>query len=226
MRAFPQQNQLPVRRNGTGASKVQHRFNHSSPPASSSSPQPTKTATSNTQEQLHSQKIKICIVGVGGAGCNTVSNMMKFHQQELAEQTTKSPIEFIAINTDAQCLERTVCTHRVQIGVQTTNGLGAGAHPEVGKKSAEENLEKVLEKISDARIIFLCSGMGGGTGTGASPIIAMEARKRGILTIGVVFTPFEFEGPQRAKVAEEGLRQLEQVRGNTLLNVWPTFCRQ
>jgi len=92
------------------------------------------------------------------------------------------------------------------------NNLTNRAQPLVGKKSAEENLDKVIEKISDAKIVFICAGMGGGTGTGAAPIIAAEAKKRGLLTVGVVFTPFQFEGVQRQQIAEDGLRMLEQVR--------------
>jgi cell division protein FtsZ len=150
---------------------------------------------------LYQEKCEISVLGVGGAGCNAVDNMVRSGIQG---------VKFFVSNTDAQALSKTVCDQRIQIGIETTRGLGAGAMPVVGRKSAEEDIEAVMEQIKDSQMLFITAGMGGGTGTGAAPVIGAEAKKRGILTVAVITTPFSFEGAKRYKTAVEGLRELEK----------------
>jgi cell division protein FtsZ len=143
---------------------------------------------------------RILVIGVGGGGCNAVHTMM------LADL---KGVEFVAVNTDVQALNR-VDAHRIQIGGDVSRGLGAGANPEVGRRSALEDLDKIRSVVAGADMVFVTAGMGGGTGTGAAPVIAQVARENGILTVAVVTTPFGFEGPKRSRNAEEGLRELRR----------------
>lgn len=142
----------------------------------------------------------IKVVGVGGAGCNAVSRMI---------QEGLGGVEFIAINTDAQALFLCDADQRIHIGSAATRGLGAGSNPEVGRKAVEENAEEVLRAIEGADMVFITAGMGGGTGTGAAPVVAELARKAGALTVAVVTKPFGFEGRRRMQIAEEGIVQLK-----------------
>jgi cell division protein FtsZ len=143
---------------------------------------------------------KIKVVGIGGAGCNVINTMVESQQI--------NGVEFVAINTDAQALSVNKAFVKVPIGQELTNGLGAGANPDVGRKAAEESLEIIKSNLEGSDMVFVTAGMGGGTGTGASPIIASVARELGALTVGVVTKPFGFEGSQRAKNAEEGIEAL------------------
>jgi cell division protein FtsZ len=146
-------------------------------------------------------KPKIAVFGVGGAGCNAVNNMIS---------TSLEGVEFWVANTDAQALEHSLTHNRIQLGTNATKGLGAGSHPEVGKQAAEESLEEVAGVLESSNMVFITAGMGGGTGTGAAPVIAKAAKERGILTVGVVTKPFHFEGARRMKVAELGLEELNK----------------
>lgn len=143
----------------------------------------------------------IRVIGVGGGGCNAVDRMITDGVQG---------IEFIAVNTDHQSLAKSLASERIQIGTKVTRGLGAGAHPETGQKAAEENIEEVSKVLEGTDMLFITAGMGGGTGTGASPVVAAIARKMGILTVGVVTMPFRFEGAKRRQNAERGVRELQQ----------------
>ena len=147
------------------------------------------------------QAAKIKVVGVGGAGCNAVNRMI---DAELAG------VEFLAINTDAQVLENSKADIRIQIGSRVTKGLGAGADPEIGRRAIEEDADLVAEAILGADMVFVACGLGGGTGTGASPVIAELARKSGALTVAVATKPFEFEGTKRMRRAEEGGATLKE----------------
>jgi len=149
----------------------------------------------------HELKPRITVIGVGGAGCNAVNNMIASHLEG---------VEFIVANTDAQSLANSQAQMRVQLGANVTQGLGAGARPEVGRAAADESLEQVLEHIDGTHMLFVTAGMGGGTGTGAAPVIAHAARERGILTVGCVTKPFQFEGKNRMKLAEEGISELQK----------------
>lgn len=149
----------------------------------------------------HDGYASIRVIGVGGGGCNAVDRMIESEVQG---------IEFIAINTDYQALERSHATHRIQIGEKLTRGLGAGADPEIGEKAATESKDEIASLIRGTDLLFITAGMGGGTGTGAAPVVAAIARDMGILTIGVVTRPFRFEGAMRMQNAETGIRNLEQ----------------
>jgi len=157
------------------------------------------TVPSNTETP--ELKPRITVVGVGGAGGNAVDNMIR---REL------EGVDFIVANTDAQALVQSRAERRVQLGTHLTQGLGAGAQPEIGKAAAEEALEHLLEDLDDVHMAFIAAGMGGGTGTGAAPVIARAAREAGILTVGVVTKPFQFEGTHRMRLAEAGIEELEQ----------------
>lgn len=164
------------------------------------------------QEEAQSQHIpvaRIKVVGVGGAGGNTLNCMVASGYQD---------VEFIAINTDAQALQMSRAHTTIQIGQKSTKGLGAGANPEVGKRAAEEDLEKVLAATHDADIVFLTGGLGGGTGSGALPVIAQALRDHGILTIVVVTKPFAFEGRRRTLIADQSLERIKHG-ADTLLVV-------
>ncbi|MCK5645866.1 MAG: cell division protein FtsZ, partial [Anaerolineales bacterium] len=144
---------------------------------------------------------RIKVVGVGGGGSNAVNRMI---EEGLAG------VEFVAINTDAQALLLSNAPTRVRVGDKLTRGLGAGGDPEVGKKAAEESAEDLYEVMKGSDMVFLAAGIGGGTGTGAAPIIAQIAKEIGALTIGVVTRPFTFEGAKRAHAAEEGIELLKE----------------
>ncbi|MBW3559369.1 MAG: cell division protein FtsZ [Proteobacteria bacterium] len=146
-------------------------------------------------------KPRIVVFGVGGAGGNAVNNMI---------ETGLEGCEFVCANTDAQQLQFAKTDKRIQLGVAITQGLGAGAHPEVGMSAAEESTPEVVEHLEGAHMVFITAGMGGGTGTGAAPIIARCARERGILTVGVVTKPFQFEGRHRMRMAEAGIAELQR----------------
>ncbi len=141
------------------------------------------------------------VIGVGGGGNNTVNSII---------ESRKEKIDFIVINTDTQALELSKAATKLHIGVKSTKGLGTGANPDLGKRAAQEDLEKIIEEIGDADIVFLAAGMGGGTGSGALPVIAQALKEKGILTIAVVTKPFLFEGKRRCRVAEAALIELEK----------------
>lgn len=143
----------------------------------------------------------IKVIGVGGGGCNAVNRMV---QAEL------KGVDFIAVNTDRQALNRCLAETKIQIGEKLTRGLGAGANPEIGQKAAEETLDEITALIDGADMVFITAGMGGGTGTGAAPIIAKAAKDMGILTVGVVTKPFKFEGSKRSRQAELGINFLRK----------------
>ncbi|QLG69476.1 MAG: Cell division protein FtsZ [Candidatus Woesebacteria bacterium] len=145
---------------------------------------------------------KIKVVGVGGGGGNAVSSMV--------EEDLINGVEFIVVNTDAQVLLQNKAPTKIQIGEKLTKGLGVGGNPEIGRQAAEESIEKIKELLIDTDMVFVTAGMGGGTGTGASPIIAKAAREAGALTVGVVTKPFAFEGTRRSVIAEEGIEKLRQ----------------
>jgi cell division protein FtsZ len=145
---------------------------------------------------------RITVVGVGGGGCNAVNNMIAMGLEG---------VEFLVANTDAQSLVHARAERRVQLGHHLTQGLGAGAKPEIGRAAAEEATEELQRHLDGAHMVFITAGMGGGTGTGAAPVIARMARERGVLTVGVVTKPFDFEGPKRRRSAEQGLDELQQV---------------
>ncbi|MBO5395730.1 MAG: cell division protein FtsZ [Clostridia bacterium] len=144
---------------------------------------------------------QIKVVGVGGGGGNAVNRMVESNVQG---------VEFIAVNTDKQVLINSKATTKIQIGEKVTSGQGAGAKPEVGKKAAEESLESINEVLAGTDMVFITAGMGGGTGTGAAPVIAQLAKDKGILTVGIVTKPFEFEGRRRMTQAEAGIAELAQ----------------
>lgn len=143
----------------------------------------------------------IMVFGVGGAGSNAVNNMIASNLQGA---------NFVVANTDAQSLEHSSCTNKIQLGVSTTRGLGAGASPEVGALAAQESENEIRSYLENSNMVFITAGMGGGTGTGASPVIARIAKELGILTVGVVTKPFHFEGGHRMKTADKGLIELQQ----------------
>ncbi|NOD82808.1 cell division protein FtsZ [Ruegeria sp. HKCCD6119] len=147
-------------------------------------------------------KPRITVFGVGGAGGNAVNNMI---EKQL------DGVDFVVANTDAQALQQSQSSARVQLGVKVTEGLGAGARPTVGAAAAEESIEQIVDHLAGAHMCFITAGMGGGTGTGAAPIIAQAARELGVLTVGVVTKPFQFEGAKRMRQAEDGVEALQQV---------------
>ncbi len=143
---------------------------------------------------------RITVVGVGGGGTNAVNNMIAMGLDG---------VEFLVANTDSQSLFHSRAERRVQLGPHLTQGLGAGAKPEIGRAAAEEAMEELARHIEGVHMIFITAGMGGGTGTGAAPVIARMARERGVLTVGVVTKPFDFEGPKRKKSADSGIEELQ-----------------
>jgi len=145
--------------------------------------------------------VHIKVIGVGGAGCNAINTMI---------QAGLKHVEFISANTDVQALGRAQASFKIQLGPERTRGLGAGARPEVGKESALESRDQIRECLEGAEMVFVTAGMGGGTGTGAAPVVAGIAREMGILTVGVVTKPFQYEGHRRMSYAEEGLRELRR----------------
>jgi cell division protein FtsZ len=158
-------------------------------------------AISLTAPRATELKPRIVVFGVGGAGGNAVNNMI---------EAGLEGVEFVVANTDAQQLQFAKTERRIQLGVTVTQGLGAGAHPEVGMSAAEESIPEIGEHLDGAHMVFITAGMGGGTGTGAAPIIAKCARERGILTVGVVTKPFHFEGRHRMRLADAGINELQR----------------
>src|SRR5690348_10989274 len=152
-----------------------------------------------TSPDIRELKPRITVFGVGGAGGNAVNNMIT---------AGLVGCDFVVANTDAQALSMSKSERIVQMGVQVTEGLGAGSQPEVGRAAAEEVIDEIRDHLSGAHMVFVTAGMGGGTGTGASPVVARVARELGILTVGVVTKPFQFEGQRRQKVAESGISEL------------------
>ena len=146
-------------------------------------------------------KPRITVIGVGGAGGNAVNNMIR---------SNLIGCEFIACNTDAQALQLSAAPRKIQLGIGVTRGLGAGSRPDVGRAAAEEALDDILEAIQGSNMVFITAGMGGGTGTGAAPVIARVARETGVLTVGVVTKPFQFEGIHRMRLAESGIEELQK----------------
>mgnify|MGYP002713206967 CR=1 FL=1 len=144
---------------------------------------------------------RITVFGVGGAGGNAVNNMI--HSGLLG-------VDFVVANTDAQALTLSAAERRVQMGVEVTQGLGAGSHPEIGRASAEESIDEIRDQLTGAHMVFVTAGMGGGTGTGAAPVVAGLARDQGILTVGVVTKPFQFEGTRRQRIAEAGIEEMRK----------------
>ena len=144
---------------------------------------------------------KITVIGIGGAGGNAIANMI---------ESDIEGVDFIAANTDAQALSTSAAEKRIQLGPEITGGLGAGARPEVGKASAEETVAEIEDALEGVNMVFIAAGMGGGTGTGAAPVIAEAARRKGVLTVGVVTKPFLFEGTRRMRAAEAGIDELQK----------------
>ena len=150
--------------------------------------------------QIDNTKPRITVIGVGGAGGNAVNNMIRANLEG---------VDFLVCNTDAQALRESLAEKKIQIGNDTTQGLGAGSKPDMGRLSAEEDIEEVMKQIKGSHMLFVTAGMGGGTGTGAAPVIAKAAREMGVLTIGVVTKPFNFEGIHRMKTAEKGIEEIQ-----------------
>ena len=144
---------------------------------------------------------RISVIGVGGAGGNAIANMIRSDVQG---------VQFLVANTDAQALNASEADQRIQLGLKITQGLGAGSRPEIGRAAAEETIEEIERSLDGAHMCFIAAGMGGGTGTGAAPVIAKAARDRGILTVGVVTKPFAFEGSRRMRSAESGIEELQK----------------
>jgi len=152
-------------------------------------------------EEIRGQRAKIKVMGVGGAGGNAINNMIA---------STLQGVEFIAMNTDLQVLEASLAPTKVQIGTELTRGLGAGSDPEIGRQAALEDRTAIMESIAGCDMVFITAGMGGGTGTGAAPVIACAAREMGVLTVAVVTKPFFYEGRKRLLNAEEGIKELSK----------------
>lgn len=150
-------------------------------------------------EEVQGQKAKIRVIGIGGAGGNAVNNMIASNMHG---------VEFIAVNTDMQVLEASIAPVKVQIGFELTRGLGAGSNPEIGRQAAIEDKASIVESLDGADMVFITAGMGGGTGTGAAPVIASIAKELGALTVAVITKPFFYEGKKRLLNAEEGIREL------------------
>jgi cell division protein FtsZ len=149
--------------------------------------------------------VSIKVIGIGGAGCNALNRMIREHI---------TGAEYFAVNTDAQHLATIETSNRLALGEKVTHGLGAGGDPAVAKKCAESNLDEIKEALKGADMVFMAAGMGGGTGTGATPVIADAAREMNILTAAIVTRPFSFEGKVRTQVAEEGILNLKSRPGS------------
>ena len=160
----------------------------------------------DVEQNLHP---KITVLGVGGSGGNAINNMINANLEG---------VDFLIANTDAQALQISSCPNKIQLGLSSTKGLGAGMRPDIGRQAAEEAIQDLSEKFEGSHMLFIAAGMGGGTGTGAAPVIAKLAREKGILTVGVVTKPFHFEGSQRMKLAEKGIEELQQYV-DTLLTI-------
>ena len=157
--------------------------------------------TFEENENAYASNVNIKVIGVGGGGGNAVNRMIS---------TNIRGVEFIAVNTDSQVLLTSSAAQKLTIGEKATKGFGAGANPEIGKRAAEESLEAIKEVLTGADMVFITTGMGGGTGTGAAPVIAKAAQEMGILTVGIVTKPFGFEGRRRMMQAEAGIRELKE----------------
>ncbi|GDX36439.1 hypothetical protein LBMAG18_09500 [Alphaproteobacteria bacterium] len=159
--------------------------------------------TNNSHNHIQAELLKprITIFGVGGAGGNAINNMIRSNLEG---------VEFVAANTDAQSISNSLAKNKIQLGLKTTRGLGAGSFPDRGRASAEENIEEIQQFLEGANMVFIAAGMGGGTGTGAAPVIAKLARERDILTVGVVTKPFHFEGKYRMETADSGIEELKK----------------
>ena len=151
--------------------------------------------------ELTELKPRITVIGVGGAGGNAVNNMI---------ESKLEGVEFVVANTDAQAVGLSKADKRIQLGVKTTQGLGAGSIPDIGRAAAEESLDEILEHVGNCHMLFVTAGMGGGTGTGAAPVIAKAAKERDILTVGVITKPFHFEGARRMRIAGGGIEELQK----------------
>ncbi|WDI30401.1 cell division protein FtsZ [Hyphococcus flavus] len=151
--------------------------------------------------ELTELKPRITVIGVGGAGGNAVNNMI---------ESQLEGVDFVVANTDAQAVGLAKAEKKIQLGVKTTQGLGAGSIPDIGRAAAEESLDEILEHVGNAHMLFVTAGMGGGTGTGAAPVIAKAAKERDILTVGVVTKPFHFEGARRMRLASSGIEELQK----------------
>ncbi|MGY9060480.1 MAG: cell division protein FtsZ, partial [Candidatus Puniceispirillales bacterium] len=149
---------------------------------------------------INDTKPRISVIGIGGAGGNAVNTMINSNVEN---------IEFIVANTDGQALSNSLTKRQIQLGKNVTSGLGAGSNAETGRKAAEESIEEIISELGDINMLFITTGMGGGTGSGAAPVIAKAAKEKGILTVAVVTKPFDFEGQKRMKVAENGLAELK-----------------
>jgi cell division protein FtsZ len=154
------------------------------------------------EEEQESTSARIKVVGVGGGGCNAVNSMIHCGLQG---------VDFVAANTDIQALQMNPAPNKIQLGTKLTRGLGAGAKPQIGRESALEAVDQIREMLAGADMVFVTAGMGGGTGTGAAPIIANIAKEMGALTVGVVTKPFQFEGAKRAHQAEEGVHEMKRA---------------
>ncbi|MBM3542716.1 MAG: cell division protein FtsZ, partial [Alphaproteobacteria bacterium] len=152
-------------------------------------------------QPIHDLKPRIVVIGVGGAGGNAVENMIRSELEG---------VEFLVSNTDAQALALSSAAKKIQLGLTVTRGLGAGSRPDIGRAAAEEGIDQIVEHLQGAHMAFITAGMGGGTGTGAAPVIARAAREMDVLTVGVVTKPFHFEGQHRMRVAEAGIQELTQ----------------
>ena len=157
------------------------------------------TAETTDTEEYYDSGVKIKVIGVGGGGGNAVNRML---------DSNIRGVEFITVNCDRQALMKSHAKTKVITGERITNGHGAGSNPDVGKQAAEENLDDLKQILNGAHMVFITSGMGGGTGTGAAPVVAKLAKDMGILTIGIVTKPFAFEGPKRMRQAEAGIEAL------------------
>ena len=183
--------------NNTTSGRVQNVENSSHEQPQIKAPLPTPPHIN-----LHEFAPRICVIGVGGAGGNALNNMIA---------NRLSGVDFLALNTDAQHLNTTLTDNRIQLGTTITDGLGCGANPDAGRAAAMESKEEIMDRIGDAHMCFITAGMGGGTGTGAAPVVAEMCFENDILTVGVVSTPFRFEGKHRMRTAKEGIDRLRQV---------------
>ncbi len=160
-------------------------------------------------DQQRECRAKLCVIGVGGGGGNAVNTMIAAGMED---------VDFVTANTDSQALEKSLAPEKIQIGLELTGGLGAGGNPEVGRKAALEDTERLNAQLEGLDMVFVTAGMGGGTGTGAAPVIARIAKEAGILTVGVVTRPFDFEGPRRRSQAEDGIAEIRESV-NTLITI-------
>jgi cell division protein FtsZ len=160
------------------------------------------------QTHIHEFLPRIVVIGIGGGGSNAVNNMIK---------SGLKGVDFVTCNTDAQHLSTTLAHHKLQIGPELTSGLGCGANPVAGREAAEESKDQITELVQDSHMVFVTAGMGGGTGTGASPVVAEICYNLGILTVGIVTKPFRFEGSRRMRIANDGIIELRQVTDSLIV---------